>query len=186
MEFGLSQEQRMLRESIDRFLEDNVDLDRVRRFADDADDRGEDIWRGLAELGVPGLLVPEAQGGVGMKTLDAAVVAEALGAHVTPAPFLGTAVLAVTALRLVGSSEQQARYLPRIANGDLRVGAALSEVPGARADAGVQASEDGALSGNALFVIDGQADAFLVADRARGLHIVESAAPGVEWLCSRG
>ena len=161
------------------FLEDNVDLDRVRRFADDAHDRGDDIWQGLAELGVPGVLVPEAQGGVGMKTLDAAVVAEALGGHVAPAPFLGTAVLAVTALRLAGSGEQQAKYLPRIANGDLRIGAALSEVPGARADAGVRASEDGTLSGKALFVIDGQADAFLVADRERGLHIVESTAPGV-------
>ena len=87
--------------------------------------------------------------------------------------------LAVTALRLAGSGEQQAKYLPRVANGDLRIGAALSEVPGARADAGVRALEDGTLSGKALFVIDGQADAFLVADREQELHIVESTAPGV-------
>ena len=179
MEFGLSQEQILLRDSVVRFLDDHSGLDRVRKYADDLDDRGDDLWAGLSELGVPALLVPEAHGGVGLSGLDAAVVAEALGGHVTPAPFLASGVLAVTAVRLAGDDAQQAEYLPRIADGSLRIGAALSELSGARADAGVHASDAGTLAGKALFVLDPDADAFLVADRGRRLHIVDRTADGV-------
>ena len=180
MEFGLSEEQGLLRESVDRFLGDNADLDRVRKFADDPDDRGDDIWAGLTELGVPAVLVPEAHGGIGLSALDAAVVAEALGAHATPAPFLSTAVLAVAALRLAGDEAQQGEYLPRIADGSLRIGAAVSELAGRRQDAGVEARPDGTLHGTALFVLDPDADAFLVADRARRFHLVRADADGVQ------
>ena len=180
MEFGLSEEQGLLRESVDRFLDDNADLDRVRKFADDPDDRGDDIWSGLAELGVPAILVPEAYGGIGLSALDAAVVAESLGAHATPAPFLSTAVLAVAALRLAGDEAQRGAYLPRIADGSLRIGAAMSELSGARQDAGVEARADGTLHGTALFVLDPDADIFLVADRTRRFHLVRADADGVE------
>ncbi|HBK19030.1 MAG TPA: acyl-CoA dehydrogenase, partial [Gammaproteobacteria bacterium] len=57
------------------------------------------------ELGVAALLIPEAQGGIGMTPLDAAIVAESLGAHVTPAPFLGSAVMAPTALVAAGGHD---------------------------------------------------------------------------------
>lgn len=179
MEFGLSEEQGLLRESVDRFLADNAGLDRVRKFADDPDDRGDDIWAGLTELGVPAVLVPEAYGGIGLSALDAAVVAESLGAHATPAPFLSTAVLAVAALRLAGNEAQRGEYLPRIADGSLRIGAAVSELAGRRQDAGVAARGDGTLNGTALFVLDPDADAFLVADRARRFHLVRADADGV-------
>ena len=96
MQFGLSEEQILLRDNVNRFLDDNSSLDRVRRYADGSDDT--DIWAGLTELGVPALLVPEDQGGIGLTPLDAAIVAECLGAHIAPTPFLGTAVMAPTAL----------------------------------------------------------------------------------------
>ena len=180
MEFGLSEEQNLLRESVDRFLDDNADLDRVRKYADDPDDRGADIWSGLAQLGVPAVLVPEPHGGIGLTALDAAVIAESLGGHATPAPYLSTAVLAVAALRLAGDDAQQAAYLPRIAAGSLRIGAAVSELSGARQGAGVEAREDGTLHGTALFVLDPDADAFLVADRSRRFHLVRADADGVK------
>lgn len=179
MEFGLSEEQTLLQDSVNRFLDDNASLDRVRKYADDLEDRGDDIWAGLAELGASALLVPEAHGGVGLQALDAAVVAECLGAHVCPAPFLSTAVLAVTALRLAGDDAQRSRYLPRIAEGGLRVGAALAEASGARGDAGVSADAKGRLTGKALFALDADAGAFLVADRQRRLHWVERDAKGL-------
>lgn len=130
MEFGLSEEQTLLRETVTRFLDDNASLARVRNYADDTEDLGADIWAGLTDLGAAALLVPEVHGGVGLKALDAAVVAECLGAHAAPAPFLATAVLAVTALRQAGDASQQAQYLPRIADGSLRIGAALAEACG--------------------------------------------------------
>ena len=86
----------MLADNVGRYLTDRVDLERIRRFAEDGDDA--DLWQGLAELGIPALLVPESAGGVGLACLDAALVAEALGYHAAPAPFLGTAVAAPIAL----------------------------------------------------------------------------------------
>ena len=100
MQFGLSEEQTLLLDNVNRFLDDNSPLDRVRAYADGGDDA--DIWAGLAELGVPALLIPEAQGGIGLNPLDAAIVAQSLGAHITPSPFLGTAVMAPTALMASG------------------------------------------------------------------------------------
>ena len=91
MRFGLSEDQTLLDATVRRLLADEVPLDAVRAYADGGEDHA--LWRTLCELGLGGLLVPESAGGLGLGVLDAAVIAEALGHHVTPAPFLGTAVL---------------------------------------------------------------------------------------------
>jgi alkylation response protein AidB-like acyl-CoA dehydrogenase len=173
MRFALSEDQRLLQESIGRALAELAPLDRVRRFADGEEGRAPDVWAGLAELGLPGLLIPEEHGGLGLGLIEAALAAEALGGAVTPAPFLGSAVLAPLALR-AGSAEQQARWLPRLASGEVTAGAAISEpLAGARDGAGVDAA-GGRLNGKALFVIDAPgADLLLVADRTGALHLVE-------------
>ena len=93
MQFGLSEEQTLLQDNINRFLSDQVPLDAVRAYADGSDDRA--IWQGLTELGIAALLVPEEHGGIGLQPLDAAIVAESLGYHVAPGPFLGSAVISI-------------------------------------------------------------------------------------------
>ena len=110
-------------------------------------------WKQLAELGVAGLLVPEQWGGSGLGMLDAVVAAEVLGWGVAPGPFLATAVLAPVALQAGGSPEQQARWLPPIATGASRMGAAVTELVSRRDDAGVE-TRDGRLVGRALMVLD--------------------------------
>ncbi|MBX3706059.1 MAG: acyl-CoA/acyl-ACP dehydrogenase [Pseudomonadales bacterium] len=172
MEFGLSQEQTLLTDSVARFLDGEVPLDRVRRFAKEQDDT--DIWHGLAGLGVPALLVPESAGGVGLACLDAALVAETLGYHATPAPFLGTAV----ALPLALAGQDGDELLARSAAGELRVGLALAGAIGRRGSAGVTAS-GGRLSGTAPFAIDCPADCYLIADDARRLYLVHADAAGL-------
>lgn len=168
MEFGLSQEQTLLQDSVTRFLTDNVSLDRVRKVAEgEESDAG--IWQGLAELGIPGLLIPEDKGGVGLGSLDAAVVAEALGNHATPAPFLSSGVIAPVALVAAGGQDN---LLGAIAAGTTRVGVAFGEAIGARADAGVTASGN-TLSGKSIFALDTGADAWLVATEARHLYLVQ-------------
>ena len=109
----------MLADNVGRYLTDRVDLERIRRFAEDGDDA--DLWQGLAELGIPALLVPESAGGVGLACLDAALVAEALGYHAAPAPFLGTAVAAPIALAGLPAAEA---LLADVAAGSARVGLA--------------------------------------------------------------
>jgi len=178
MEFGLSQEQVMLQASVERFLAYQGGLARTRKFIGEGETRAHDVLEGLAGLGVMGLIIPEAFGGVGLSFLDAAVVSEALGRFVTPAPYVGTAVLAPLALMRAGSEAQKTEWLPKLAAGDLVAGVAISEVTGARSDAGVRL-KDGKLFGTALFVIDFEADIFIVADGDGGLHLVAADAPGL-------
>lgn len=174
MDFGLSHEQVLLQDSVDGFLRDHAPLDRVRRFAEDGD--AADIWRGLAGLGIPGLLVDESAGGVGLSCLDAALVAERLGFHATPGPFLGSAVAAPLAFARAGSGRHP--ELATLAAGEVRVGLAAAEAVGARADAGVRA-DGNSLTGKALFVIDYPAGHYLVADDARHLYRIEADAAGL-------
>ena len=180
MEFALSADQRMLQDSLRRALDRACPLDRVRRVAADDSPLDREVWCTLCEVGVPALLVPEAFGGLGLSLLDAALIAEELGHHVAPTPFLGTAVLAPLALREAGSAAQQDEWLPRLAAGECIAGVAIAEdVAGARDGAGVSAA-NGMLDGSALFVLDaGSADLFIVADRTGGLHLVRADAAGL-------
>lgn len=174
MRFALSEDQKLLQESVTRALADLSPLETVRKFAAGDAAIGQEIWTGLADMGLPGLMTDEAHGGLGLGLLEAALAAEALGAAAAPTPFLGSAVLAPLALKLGGSAEQQAKWLPKLASGEVRAGVAISEaVAGARDGAGVEASK-GRLNGFALFAIDAVgADLLVVADRAGGLHLVE-------------
>lgn len=178
MEFGLSQEQVMLQASVERFLAEQGGLARTRKFVGEGETRAADVIEGLAGLGVMGLIIPEDFGGVGLSFLDAAIVSEALGRFVTPAPYVGTAVLAPLALMRAGSEAQKSQWLPKLAAGEVVAGVALSEATGARSEAGVTL-KDGKLFGTALFVIDYEADLYVVADRGGGLHLVAADAAGL-------
>lgn len=176
MRFALSEDQRLLQDSVEKALAELSPLERVRRFADEGELSAPDVWSGLADLGLPGLLVAEDRGGLGLGLLEAAIAAEALGRAVAPAPFLGSAVLAPLALSLAGTEEQKARWLPGLASGEVVAGAAISEpIAGARDGAGVTA-QAGRLSGKALFAMDAQgAGLLVVADRGGGLHLAQKA-----------
>lgn len=182
MEFGLSSEQVLLKDSLDAYLRERAPLDRVRRFADKDEGRATEVIAGLNEIGLSGLIIPTEHGGVGLGALDACVASETLGYRIAPVPFVANAIMVPTALMLAGSPAQQANWLPRIAAGKTVVGAALAERSGARAVAGSQAgvtAVDGRLSGRALYVLDFEADAYLVGDMAGGLHLVASDAAGL-------
>ena len=176
MRFALSEDQTLLQDSLNRALGDLSPLDRVRRFADANEATAPDIWAGLADLGLPGLMIAEEHGGLGLGLVEAMLAAEALGRVVAPTPFLGSAVLAPLALKLAGSLEQQAYWLPKLASGEVTAGVAISEaVAGARDGAGVIA-EDGRLTGKTLFALDASgADLLIVADRTGGLHLARGA-----------
>ena len=180
MDFGLSPEQRMLRDVVDRLLREHCPLDHVREVVARGDTVSAAVVSALSELGLPGIIVPEEHGGLGLGLLDAVVVAEAFGAAVAPVPFVARSVLAPLALRLVGTPAQQARWLPRIADGSARFGVGLTEVVNRRDGDGVTAV-DGTLSGAALFVLDrANADAFIIADQRGRLHLVAGDASGLE------
>ncbi len=176
MRFALSEDQTLLQDSLNRTLADISPLERVRKFADGDEWSAPDVWAGLADLGLPGLMIAEEYGGLGLGLIEAMLAAEALGKAVAPTPFLGSAVLAPLALQLAGTAEQKAQWLPKLAAGEATAGVAISEpIAGAREDAGVTAA-DGRLNGKALFALDAPgADLLIVADRSGGLHLAQVA-----------
>jgi alkylation response protein AidB-like acyl-CoA dehydrogenase len=178
MDFGLSDDQRLLDETVRGFLADRVPIERVRELRHEACPNDRATWSELAELGVAGVLVPEAQGGSGLALLDAALIAQALGHAATPAPFLSSAVMAPTALVAVGGSQAEV-WLAAVAQGDLVVGVAATELFSLREEAGV-ALRDGALHGKAMMAIDAHgADLVLVAVDGDTLAVVAADAAGV-------
>jgi alkylation response protein AidB-like acyl-CoA dehydrogenase len=180
MDFSLSADQAALQESVRRMLADVCPLERVRGFADGDAGVADVVWRGLTELGVPAMLVPEEFDGLGMSLLDAALVSEALGRNAAPSAFLGSA-LAVLAVREAGSGEQKARLLPGLASGAVRGAVGVAEaISGARDGAGI-VFDGKALRGTALFVIDGEeAGVVAVASASGALFLVDGA--GVEMV----
>lgn len=178
MDFGLSEQQTLLADSVSRLLADHAPLTRTRRFAEQLEARAEDVWQAVTDIGLPGLVIDEAHGGSGLGMLEAALVAECLGRHVAPLPFVATSVLAPLAVQCAGSPTQRAEWLPRLASGALVAGAALAELCGAREDAGVRL-EGGRLFGRALFVLDFEADVYLVASREARLFMVHADAAGL-------
>jgi len=178
MEFALSEDQRLLQDSVKGFLKTASPLDTVRGVADGDERAGEAISTGLAGLGASQILIPERHGGLGLGLLDAVLVQEALGAAVSPAAF-SAAAMACVGLEKAGTEPQQAEWLKKIASGDVRIGVAVTEQVGARHGAKVTASRGG-LSGTSLFAQETKrATHVVVSDDEGRLHIVAMNAPGL-------
>ncbi|MGA9675988.1 MAG: acyl-CoA dehydrogenase family protein [Mycobacterium sp.] len=119
MNLELTDEQVALRDTTRRFLAERAPISgHVRKLLDDPCGVDEAVWRGLADIGTTGLLVPEEHGGAGMTMVEAGVVAEELGAALHPGPWLSTAVAATRALtRLGAGGTHGAKLLSGIADG---------------------------------------------------------------------
>src|SRR6202023_1988904 len=113
MDFEFSEDQELLRESVRRFVAERAPVAAfVRAQLDDPRGTTDDVWRGLAALGVTGLLVPEDHGGAGMGLVDMAVVLEELGRGLYPGPFASSAVGAASLVVLAGSPREHGFLLP--------------------------------------------------------------------------
>ena len=180
MYFGLSEEQKSLEENINRFLADNAPLDTIKAVANGEVDKAQEVHKGIIDLGLSGLIIPEEYGGLELNMLFATVVAAALGSGTAPVPFAGAYVMAPLAINLGGDESQKNQWLPKIAGGECVIGVGLSEYVGAREDAGIEFS-NGKLSGRSLFLIDGKdADGFLLANKSGELYLVDASSKGIE------
>ncbi|HWP64407.1 MAG TPA: acyl-CoA dehydrogenase family protein, partial [Candidatus Limnocylindria bacterium] len=183
MDFGLSEDQLLFKDSLRRYLDAECPTARVRAIMEGPDGHDRALWRGLAEMGVTGLMIPPAYGGAGLELLDVALAAEELGRAATPGPFLASA-MAAAALIESGNAEAQRRWLPAIASGECVVAFALGEGLG-EWDAGKlqTRANGGTLSGEKPVVAAaGVADALVVAAMdadGPGLFVVERAASGL-------
>jgi alkylation response protein AidB-like acyl-CoA dehydrogenase len=126
----------------------------------------------MAEMGFTGMLVDEADGGLGMGHVEAGIVLEEIGRNLTPSPFLTSSVLAATALRH-GSDDLKGRYLPGLIAGDSVFAVAIDETAKHRPDRITTRAEKSGngfrLTGAKSFVIHGSsADMLVVAARTSG------------------
>jgi alkylation response protein AidB-like acyl-CoA dehydrogenase len=126
VDFEFSAEQEALRESVRSFLAARAPRREVRAWYGSPDGVPEDVWRGLVDLGVVGLLAPTDWGGAGGGMVDAAVVLEELGRAVCPAPYLASAVGAVGLVQALDGWEAHPG-LPGLAAGEQRGAVALYE-----------------------------------------------------------
>ena len=182
MNFDLSDEQRLLEETVDKFLGSECPMSRVRELFDSEEGYDQAVWHGLGEMGVLGLHLPEDMGGADLEMLELAVVAEVIGRHATPGPFFEH-VLASMAIDRAGSQAQRERWLPRLASGETRASFAVAESGAADArwrPEQWQLADASRLSGEKHFVPHARgANLFVVGLRGGGFGVVESGAAGL-------
>lgn len=152
MRFGLSDEQKMLDDSVRGHLARSLSLEKLREIAAKGDGFDAGFARGLAEQGVTGVCVPEDFGGAGLGMVEAVVIAEALGRAATPFGAVG-AVMGPLAIARARNAGLQAEMLPAIAAGERRVAIGFSALAGTTALADVWFA-DGRLSGSDAGVMD--------------------------------
>lgn len=180
MDFGLSEEQELLQDTVRSFVAKECPAPRLREIFDGRSDHVPALWRGLCELGVTGLAVPEAYGGAGLEVLDLALVSEVIGGGALPGPFFGNA-LASLALTWGGSEPQRARWLPKLATGDAigTLAIAAHSRGGEPGDWPVRIA-GGLVTGGVDFVPSAEvADLLVVGVAGGGLALVECGASGV-------
>jgi pimeloyl-CoA dehydrogenase small subunit len=117
MDFDLSEEQRLLKESVDGLLGDAYDFDARKKYGAEKGGWSKSVWNKLAEQGLLGLPFSEDDGGFGAGAVETMIVMEALGKALVLEPYLATVVIAGGFLRHGGSAEQKAAYIPAIIDG---------------------------------------------------------------------
>jgi len=194
MDFDLSEEQRLLKESLDRLIGDRYAFEQRRSYAQSPEGWSRALWAQYAELGLLGLPFAEQYGGSAGGPVETMIAMEAFGRALALEPFFATVVLGGGFLRNGGSTEQCAELIPKIADGSLTLAFAQTERHSRYdlADISTAAARDGAawvLDGEKGVVLHGDtADKLIVTARVGGgrrerdgigVFIADAKAPGV-------
>ncbi len=174
MDFALSEEQRLLRDSAARFVRENYPFEKRRALAASEEGFSRAHWRQMAELGWLALPFSEDDGGLGGKAADVMGLMEAFGRGLVLEPYLSSILLAGRAIAALGDREQKAAHLAPLIAGERLAALAFAE-PASRYDLGhiatlaVRESEGWRLDGRKSVVLGGPAaDLFVVTARIEG------------------
>jgi len=193
MELVLTAEQKMISEAAVAFFKERG-VGRLRALRDEARAAhtaptfSREAWREMADLGWLGLLVPEADGGLGLGLAEAALVVEAAGAKLAPEPLVGSAIYGTDALVRCGDAAQKARWLPRLIAGEAVIAVASEEARSrgeltrCEARAEVQDGVTRLFADKREVIAGAEADVFVVTTRCEGglvCWLVERDTPGV-------
>jgi pimeloyl-CoA dehydrogenase small subunit len=127
MDFDLSEEQRLLKESLDRLIDDRYAFEQRRSYGQGTEGWSRELWAQYAELGLLGLPFAERYGGSAGGSVETMIVMEAFGRALTLEPFLATVVMGGGFLRHGATAEQCAELIPKIADGSLTLAFAHTE-----------------------------------------------------------
>jgi len=194
LDFDLSDEQRMLQDSVTRLLAEQCTFEQRQAHLAEPYGYSRALWSQFAEMGLLGLPFAETDGGFGGGPVDTLIVMAAVGRSLAPEPYLASVIMGGGLLRDAGSAAQRAASLPAMAAGTLTLALAHAETP-ARfelACVGTTARQEGGswlISGSKRFVVSGDsADRLIVSARTQGaandaegisLFVVDADAPGV-------
>ncbi len=174
MAMTYNEDQSMLRDSARDFMKTEAPVAHLRKYRDmDCKDGfSHDLWKQFADMGFTGILIPEADGGLGMGHVEAGIVLEEIGRNLSPSPFLSTSVVAVEALKAADKAMRD-RWFPGIIAGETVIGIALEEGKKHHPEKiALRAERSGngfKLSGAKQFVVQGSsADMLIVAARTAG------------------
>jgi pimeloyl-CoA dehydrogenase small subunit len=174
MNFDYSEEQTILRDSLQRLLADRYSFEERRRILASPEGFSAEMWGRYAEMGLMALPFAEADGGLGGTPVETMLVMEALGGALALEPYFATIVLGGGVLRFGGSAAQKAELVPQVAAGELKLALAHTE-PRSRWDLNhveTTARKDGdgwVLSGRKSVVLGGDgADRLFVTARTAG------------------
>jgi alkylation response protein AidB-like acyl-CoA dehydrogenase len=159
MEFGLSQEENILKNEVRRFLRNECPTDLVKEMIEDEKGYSPILWKKMAELGWMGVLFEEKYGGTNGTFLDLSIILEEMGRVLLPGPFFSAVILGGVIIMRSADEELKKRFLPSIANGNNILTLALTETEGSYAlvDVESKAERKGnhyVLQGRKMFVPD--------------------------------
>ena len=117
MDFDLSEEQRLLKDSVDGLLADTYDFEQRKKHGAPKKGWSDEVWKKFAEQGLLGLPFIEADGGFGAGAIETMIVMEAMGKSLVVEPYLATVVLGGGFLRHGGSEAQRQAHVPSIIDG---------------------------------------------------------------------
>lgn len=177
MNFDFSDDQRLLADQVQRFLDEHCSTAKVREVLEHPPRFAPGVWQGLMDMGLIGTAVPQAYGGTGAGYAELCLVAQQIGAHIAPVPFGSTVYLIAEALLRFGSEAQKEAWLPKICTGAVKGALATVESLQQLDPQQIKASvSNGVLNGRKLLVADGSiADLYLVLafeDGDLGLYLV--------------
>jgi alkylation response protein AidB-like acyl-CoA dehydrogenase len=180
MDFDLNENQQEMRNALRSLFEGACDIRHVRQVAYDGDGRDPGLWKALSDGGWTALMVPDAEGGAGLRFEDFVVLLEEAGRAVAPVP-LTTTMLAGRVIANSPASPARSELLKQIASGASSFTLALGE--GIKAEA---AGSGWRLSGKLEFVPHGPLATIALVEAAlpgkSGLFAIPTGAPGVKWL----
>jgi pimeloyl-CoA dehydrogenase small subunit len=163
MDFEFSEEQQLLKDSIEGLLGDKYDFEQRKKFLAGSEGWSREIWKQYAELGLLGLPFAEEHGGIGGGPVETMIVMGTIGNALALEPYLPTVVLAGGAIRRFGTDAQKNKYLPQIAEGKI-TGAFAHTERQSRYDL-FDVKTTAKASGNG-FTLDGQKSVVLNGDHA--------------------